>query len=261
VEDNEFNQQVAGAFLTSAGIRTTVAANGREALDLLRAEQFAAVLMDVQMPVMDGYEATRELRRIPRLASLPVIAMTAHAMPGDRELCLQAGMNDYLTKPINPNELFSILAKWILPLARQEASGLEPPPPHEGPGQAPLPDSLPGISIATGLQLCNGRLPLYREMLLKFCETKRHTADEIRAHLASGNVDAASRAAHSMTTTAGIIGAGRLAELARAMETALRDSPREDHQEFISSFEREMAKVVGGLDSRLATTRPTPQDR
>jgi len=112
-EDNEVNQLVARKIMEKAGLVVKIANNGREALQMIAAEPFDLVLMDIQMPEMDGLEATRRLRSSPRFASLPVVAMTAHAMSGDRELSLQSGMNDHITKPINLPELFSTLAKWV----------------------------------------------------------------------------------------------------------------------------------------------------
>jgi CheY-like chemotaxis protein len=115
VEDNEINQEVALTLLRRAGIDMSLARNGQEALDLLEHEDFDAVLMDCQMPVMDGYAATRALRRQPRLQSLPVIAMTANAMVGDREAALAAGMDDHIAKPIDVEAMFATLARWLPP--------------------------------------------------------------------------------------------------------------------------------------------------
>jgi len=115
VEDNKFNQQVAQELLEGIGLMVTIANNGDEAVRAVKEKDFEAVLMDVQMPVMDGYQATSEIRKDERLKGLPIIAMTAHAMTGDREKCLKAGMNDYVAKPIDSEELFSTLVKWIKP--------------------------------------------------------------------------------------------------------------------------------------------------
>jgi CheY-like chemotaxis protein len=113
VEDNEINAELAVGLLTEAGVCVSVARNGKEALDSLAVRQFDAVLMDCQMPVMDGYSATRALRQVKRLQELPVIAMTANAMVGDREAALAAGMNDQITKPIVIEEMFATLARWL----------------------------------------------------------------------------------------------------------------------------------------------------
>jgi CheY-like chemotaxis protein/HPt (histidine-containing phosphotransfer) domain-containing protein len=253
VEDNEFNRQVAVEYLASAGIATTVAANGRRALELLRSERFAAVLMDVQMPEMDGYEATRAIRRIPELRTLPIIAMTAHAMKGDREKCLEAGMDDYLTKPVHVEELLSVLARWLLPRdqAPPAAAPSRPAPPEESP-RVFLPDELPGISIETGLRLCNNKRQLYRDLLLSFRETAGATVGEIRTLLAAGDQAAAIRTAHSMKGTAGIIGAGALADLAGAVEEALRTPPRDDREALLAQFEADLDRIVRGIDRGLA---------
>ena len=118
VEDNEINQQFAQELLEGVGFEVTIANNGREAVNAVQAEEFDAVLMDVQMPEMDGYQATSEIRKHERFRDLPIIAMTAHAMAGDKEKSLAAGMNDHITKPINPDHLFSTLFAWIKPCKR-----------------------------------------------------------------------------------------------------------------------------------------------
>ncbi|MDR2349904.1 MAG: response regulator [Deltaproteobacteria bacterium] len=115
VEDNEVNQLVASRILRKAGFRVTIANNGKEGLEKAQADDFLLVLMDIQMPVMDGLEATRAMRKIPALQKLPIVAMTAHAMSGDRELSLNTGMNDHVSKPIDVQELFKTIAKWIDP--------------------------------------------------------------------------------------------------------------------------------------------------
>jgi CheY-like chemotaxis protein len=119
VEDNEINAELAVELLTDAGVRVSVARNGKEALDFLAAGRFDVVLMDCQMPVMDGYAATRALRKEKSLKELPVIAMTANAMIGDREAALAAGMNDHITKPIVIDEMFATLARWLPEASRR----------------------------------------------------------------------------------------------------------------------------------------------
>jgi len=115
VEDNEINQEVVKEILSAIGVRVTIADNGRQALDLLDLEDFDGVLMDCQMPVMDGYEATRRILAQPRFSDLPILAMTANALPGDREQVLQAGMVDHIAKPFQPDVMFATMAKWIIP--------------------------------------------------------------------------------------------------------------------------------------------------
>jgi len=128
VEDNPINQELARDLLGRAQIVVRVANNGREAVDMLGRERFDAVLMDCQMPVMDGYAATRELRSDPQWRDLPVIAMTANAMVGDREKVLAAGMNDHIAKPINVTEMFATLARWVRPEVAAASGGFAPSP-------------------------------------------------------------------------------------------------------------------------------------
>jgi CheY-like chemotaxis protein len=116
VEDNALNQELAVALLSGAGIEVTVAGDGRQALDRIARQRFDAVLMDCQMPQLDGYETTRLLRLQPLLRELPIIAMTANVMSGDRERAIAAGMNDHVAKPINVDDLFATLARWIRPI-------------------------------------------------------------------------------------------------------------------------------------------------
>ena len=123
-EDNEINQQVAEEILQQAGLVVRIANNGKEAVEMVKAGNFDVVLMDIQMPVMGGFEATQEIRRDERFKDLPIIAMTAHAMAGDREKSIEAGMNDHVTKPIDPDQLISALVKWIKPGKREMSEGV-----------------------------------------------------------------------------------------------------------------------------------------
>ncbi|MDD2270716.1 MAG: response regulator [Desulfuromonadaceae bacterium] len=252
VEDNEFNQQVATEMLESTGVSVTLAVNGEDALEKLHATPFDAVLMDVQMPVMDGLEATRRLRRMAGLGSLPVIALTAHAMTKDRQRCLDAGMSDYISKPINPNELRRLLVKWIR--LREET---QPSPPPTTGEILSLPASLPGISIATGLQMCNDNRSLYREMLLKFQATKREDLNEIRAFLGSDNRDAAGMMAHSMKSVAAIIGAADLSTAAMLLEETIAANADTQLEAYLDKYAQALDLVISGLDATFTRSHPT----
>jgi len=215
VEDNEFNQEVATEFLSMLGLETVLAADGEQALARLQATSFDLVLMDLQMPVMDGYEATRRIRSDPSLAALPIIAMTAHAMTQERERCAALGMNDYVTKPIDPERFAATLATWTRPAA----------PPAQGevrvrlePGAAPV---LPGIAYAKGLALCLGAPDRFEKRLKRFIQIIENPAEEIRSALARGDAGTAHRGAHSMVSAAGMIGAEDLAAKSLALQEAL----------------------------------------
>ena len=150
-EDNEINQQVAEEILEQAGLVVRIANNGKEAVEMVKAGNFDVVLMDIQMPVMGGFEATQEIRRDERFKDLPIIAMTAHAMAGDREKSIEAGMNDHVTKPIDPDQLISALVKWIKPGEREISEGVCESLIENKKAEDILPSELPGISIASGL--------------------------------------------------------------------------------------------------------------
>ena len=157
VEDNVINQQVAREILESAGLKITLANDGQEAVNAVKEKEYDAVLMDVQMPVMDGYTATREIRKDEHFKELPIIAMTAHAMAGDEEKSLKAGMNGHVTKPIDPDHLFSTLRKWIKPnekraqVLKAEIRAAQTELDIAFPIEDGLPESLPGFDLAVGL--------------------------------------------------------------------------------------------------------------
>jgi two-component system sensor histidine kinase/response regulator len=261
-EDNEINQQVAREILESAGLVVDVAANGREAVDMARANAYDAVLMDIQMPELDGLQATQELRRDGRFAHLPILAMTAHAMAGDREKSLQAGMNDHVTKPIDPDELFAALHRWVKP-ADRPAAGTSPPtrPEGESPQKAPPPDAdgLPGIDRVSGLRRVAGNETLYRKLLLDFHRDYATSVERLRAALAEGRAADAERQAHTLKGVAGNIGATELHRAAQELDSALRlgDVPRAGA--LLAEVGRELSVVIGGLGSlsqQAAAARP-----
>ncbi|HJW34762.1 MAG TPA: response regulator [Holophagaceae bacterium] len=253
VEDNDFNQQVATELLGMVGIEVGIAGNGQEALERIRAEAYDAVLMDLQMPVMDGYETTTQLRREWDPASLPIIAMTAHALIRERERCAAIGMNDYLTKPVDPAELYAVLARWIGP--RVPAVTFESPSPvapHRDPDAARDLPTLPGISVEEGLANLMGNWERYRKMLARFLELKAGVALELRAALARGERDAAGRIAHSMIAGAGTIGAMALSQNARSLQDALGGEGSEDVEPQVVALEAELKVVMEGLRAHLA---------
>ncbi|MGL5812780.1 MAG: response regulator [Aeromonas sp.] len=219
VEDNELNRELAYELLQEAGISLSLAVNGQEALDLLaRDADFDGVLMDCQMPVMDGYTATRQIRLQPRLASLPVIAMTANTMTGDRERALAAGMNDQIAKPLDVASMFSILARWIKSGNRRPAMAGS----TVTAGVPGLPTEMEGMDLAAGLATCRGRVDLYRRLLRKFLSAHQDFAGQFAAALADPDPEAATRLAHSLKGTAGNIGALEVARAAAELEQGCR---------------------------------------
>ena len=219
VEDNELNQEVGLGLLREAGMAVDLAVDGKAALDRLRQQDYDLVLMDMQMPVMDGVTACAELRRIDRLAQLPVVAMTANAMEQDRDKCLAAGMNDFITKPIEPDDLWTALLKWIPP---HDTTAAAVPPLLPASGEPPLPAQIDGIDIGAGLHRVLGRRELYLSLLRKFLAGQRDVLAHIRVALQAGDVAGAERLAHTLKSVAGNIGALGVQQAAALLEHALR---------------------------------------
>ncbi|MFL6659807.1 MAG: response regulator [Massilia sp.] len=214
VEDNRLNQELARELLEKAGIEVTLAENGQEALDALaRDADFDLILMDCQMPVMDGYEATRAIRAQPALAKLPVVAMTANAMAGDRDKVLEAGMQDHIPKPLRVHDMYATIAKWRLPRAR--TSSVMPAlvaAPHG------VPADLPGIDTVAGLQTAASDPRLYRKLLAMFVEDHSDFGAQFEQADATGKAEETVRLAHTLKGTSGNIGAFKVRKAALALE-------------------------------------------
>jgi polar amino acid transport system substrate-binding protein len=211
-------------------MRATVANDGQEALELLQQQEFDGVLMDCQMPVMDGYSATRIIRQDPRHRQLPVIAMTANVMAGDREKALAAGMNDHIGKPVKVRELLTTMARWITPAQPGAQPGAPAPPPA---APAPLPElpELPGIDVQAGLQIIQHDPALYRRLLRRFRDAQADSAISSPAARANRahDPDGPTRCAHTLKGVAANIGAEGVRAAAEALEHACReglDNPR-----------------------------------
>ncbi|WP_006788445.1 response regulator [Thiorhodospira sibirica] len=269
VEDNAINQELALELLTSNGIRVAVANNGQEALELLAEQTFDGVLMDCQMPVMDGYTATRAIRQNPAWGDLPVLAMTANVMTGDRERAIAAGMNDHIGKPVKVREMLATMACWIA--VKEKATTHEHPsiPRKEeeqdkallSTGVESWLSALPGIDTQTGLSIAQGHQALYRRLLMRFCDSQAHFADDFAAALASLEQDpeAATRCAHTLKGVAANIGAEGVREAAAALEAACRDGADskliETHLQATLAALKPVLNGLAQLD-QLATAEP-----
>jgi signal transduction histidine kinase/DNA-binding response OmpR family regulator/HPt (histidine-containing phosphotransfer) domain-containing protein len=260
VEDNELNQEVARELLQGVGLEVDIAADGQQAVDRVKAADYDLVLMDMQMPVMDGLQATRLIRANPDHADLPIVAMTANAMESDRDACLLAGMNDHVAKPIDPDQLFRTLKHWIRPRPGLGAAAA-PAAPSQAVTAADLslPD-LPGIDMADGLSRMMGRKDLYLSILRKFAASNRQAAEQARAALAQDDSDSARRLAHTVKGLAGNIGAKALQEAARELEDLLSQSAAAPGMaERLERFEAALQSVIQALDAQLpAESAPQP---
>jgi len=277
VEDNEINQQVAKEILEGAGLVVTIANDGREGVDLVQSSEFEAVLMDIQMPVMDGYTATRKIREwelkaqssklkaeatdlaAPRdqqpAASgqkpIPIIAMTAHAMAGDEDKSLKAGMNGHVTKPIDPDQLFATLQKWIQP-DKERIHTEQPKVSTEAittgisePDGEEFPKSLPGFDLKDGLKRLQGNEKLYRKLLLDFGTKYTDAAAEIRQALDAGDFEQAHSLVHNLKGLAGNLAASDLQAAAVEMEKRVKGDPKKKRfKEKLNQTFNELEKTI-----------------
>ena len=230
VEDNDLNQEVATELLRGAGLVVDVADNGQIAVEKVQSAAYDIVLMDMQMPVMDGLSATRIIRQMPPFKSLPIVAMTANAMQADREACRDAGMDDYVPKPIEPRELFQTLLKWIKPrdgaLHEADAPGLPAARMSiDEVGGPRLPVGIQGLDTELGLRRVLGKLPFYVSMLEKYVAGQSGVVMAIREAIAAGDHETATRLAHTTKGVSGNIGASVVQKLAEALEDALKQAP------------------------------------
>jgi PAS domain S-box-containing protein len=247
VEDNDINQQVARELLQDAGIAVDVAENGEAALRRLQQSEYDLVFMDMQMPVMDGVEATRALRQVDRLAGLPVVAMTANAMEQDRQRCLNAGMNDFLAKPIDPQALRAALLRWISPAAVQARTPREPR--HPG---YDLPEGVAGLDTALGLANMAGKRGLYLAILRRYARGQRDVGQQIRRALGSGDRATAHRLSHTLKGLSANVGATQVQRLALALEQAIRErEPLESLQVRLVALELALEGLIEALDVQL----------
>ncbi len=267
VEDVLMNQQVAVEILENAGASVDIANNGKIAVEMVAKRNYDIVLMDVQMPVMSGYEATALIRARKRNTGLPIIAMTAHAMQGAKEQCLKAGMNDYISKPIEPQRLFEVITRWVKPklsgrpakrrAMRQDAQTQSP--------QSYFPPNLPGLDVAAGIRRLAGNNELYRNILLNFAKDYASAAGEIQAALTHADWEQAQKLTHTLKGLAGNISANRIFAIAQELEKELKSQTALTAQQLARELEAALGLVlesIAGLavaQVSLPATAPTNQ--
>ncbi|MDM8516584.1 response regulator [Desulfobacterales bacterium HSG16] len=252
VEDNPTNQEIAAAILKKGGIHSRIASNGRHALRAILNDKYDAILMDIQMPVMDGYDATRAIRKYPGYEHTPIIAMTAHAMKGDEEKCLNAGMNGYVSKPIDQALLFATLYRLFNPdkdaisgsienqiLKREEKSKI-----------FTLPDQLPGLHVRKAVEGLDLGEDGYQIILAGFCRHNQSTAVKLRELWSAGKRDSMHQLAHGLKGSAGNIGAFELARSAEKVEHGCHDK----NLDTLTGIEIEhVEKALGNVMATIGT--------
>lgn len=258
VEDNPMNQELAVELLEQVGMKVEIANNGQQAVDKLEQNaNYDVVLMDCQMPVMDGFQATKNIRKIESVKSLPIIAMTANAMTGDKEKVLDAGMNDHIAKPIDIDAMYATLARWIKPHSLQDQKtgidGAGTERVDESTNESTLPNALPGLDTEIGLSRVGGSVSLYLKMLTSFVVNHKNFMADFTA--ANGeDAQGAERCAHTLKGTAATIGALDLQRKAENLERHCTDQvidldkPNTETETIVKDVIEELNKVLSGLN-------------
>ncbi|HJU49822.1 MAG TPA: response regulator, partial [Pseudogulbenkiania sp.] len=261
-EDNVLNQEVARAFLSNAGLRVTVVGNGKEALERVQQERFDAVLMDLHMPEMDGLEATRKIRALAVGKNLPIIAMTAAAMPEDRVASAAAGVDAHLTKPIDPQELADLLVKWVAP---KSAAAVHP---ARNPGEVidtmkleALARLLPSVAVKQAVWRLQGDLPVYLALLRSFASRHRQIAERLRRASTASSPESLFELAHELKGEAGNLGLGAIHAAAGRLSERLKSQAQDDGETELVSLAEVCEQTLQALEQaliQLENTEPSP---
>jgi signal transduction histidine kinase/CheY-like chemotaxis protein/HPt (histidine-containing phosphotransfer) domain-containing protein len=257
-EDNLINQEVAKELLLEVGIKVDLANNGLAAVEMATRTDYDLILMDIQMPQMDGIQATQAIRAHAKGATIPILAMTANAFAEDREVCLAAGMNDHVAKPVDPDQLYRTLRKW-LPEAvatSREAMAENPLPEDQDPNRLTLArlNEIEGFDSAAGLLVVRGKLGTYCRIVQLFVDNQSNCADLIESALDSGDIQEARRLAHSLKGAAGNIGAKALETTAANLEQPLKTQTAEASEQAraqLPALRQHLVQLVTRLSAAL----------
>ena len=244
VDDNELGRQMVRALLENIGCRVIEAAHGQQALEIVHRQEVDLILMDLQMPVMNGLTATREIRRLESLwtSRVPILAMTADIMADQQQACREAGMNAHVAKPVELEHLYAELRRW-LPEGCQDLSAVD----HRIPETAALEDLLPGLEVAAGIRRCGGQRTVYLQLLQKFARSFADFGAALRRELAADEMTAARHRVHSLKGVAGNLGARELHGAAAELERQVQKQQRVTVLERLLGEHQRVLKLLDGL--------------
>jgi PAS domain S-box-containing protein len=258
VEDNDINQEVAAGMLRHAGLFVDIAGNGQIAVEKIQQATYDLVLMDMQMPVMDGVTATRHIRALPGLKQVPIVAMTANARSSDREACLAAGMVDFVVKPIDPEALEQALLRWITPGSATLSSPGESAVILGGPSVL----SIEGLDVSQGLRRAIGNIPLYLSLLRKFVDGQGSVASDISTEVQSQDWARAELLCHTLKGVACNIGAGGIHRLAQHLEIALNEPDERGHAlNLCTDLAVQLEALTRRIEAELSPVSAAPTPR
>ncbi|HJV93342.1 MAG TPA: response regulator, partial [Azonexus sp.] len=250
VEDNVVNQEVARDLLHDAGLVVDLAEDGQMAVDMVRSGRYDLILMDVQMPRMDGLTASREIRRLPNGGQVPILAMTANAFAEDRQACLAAGMNDHVAKPVDPKTLINALLQWLPASLCADNSALATGPgaaPESPPSPPAEPIAIKGLDVAAGLKVVSGKAASYQRILRLFADSQAETVEQLRRQLAQQHYPEVERIAHTLKGSAGNIGAMEIRQLAADLEQAIKHGARETSTDLLNRLSDELPRLIEAI--------------